>query len=67
MKRLDRLHDEEEPLRWYEYPWYALRLFAWHLWPKNGCTYCFFYRGVMLGVLLGIVLGGSTAWLLSRT
>jgi len=60
---LDRLRDEQDPLHWYDYPWYWLKLLAWYLWPENGCMYCFFYRGVMLGIGLVILLGGIT-WLL---
>ena len=32
---LDRLRDEQDPLHWYDYPWYWLKLLAWYLWPDQ--------------------------------
>ena len=41
-----------------KYAWHWLQLFAWVLWPKNDCIYCWWYRGVGVGLLLG----GIATW-----
>jgi len=37
--------------------WHVLQLAAWYTWPTNNCIYCFYYRGVAIGVLIGGVIG----------
>lgn len=46
------------PIEWI---WHWLQLFAWYLWPENDCPYCWWYRGVGIGLLLG----GIITWLIS--
>lgn len=52
----------EDPIKWWMYPWHWLQLAAWHVWPSNDCIYCFFYRGV----ILGLIAGSITTWLIMR-
>jgi len=55
--------DVEEQMNPIQYAWYWLQLGAWYLWPANGCIYCFWYRGVGVGFLLG----GVVSWLIMKS
>jgi hypothetical protein len=49
-----------------QYTWHLLQLFAWALWPKNDCPYCWWYRGVAVGLLLGGIVTWSTLLILKN-
>lgn len=44
-------------MKWYQKVWHVLQLAAWYVWPSNNCIYCFFYRGVLIGMVVGGLIG----------
>ena len=54
----------EERMNPLQYAWHVLQLAAWYLWPENDCPYCWFYRGVGIGITGGFLLGYITKWAL---
>lgn len=39
----------------------CLAPFAEKFWPENDCAYCYFYRALCFGLIVGAILGVSIA------